>query len=514
MALKQGMTGPQGQLYADPKPSPDEDAFQVDNTSEAYYNSPYYLANKNLIQPIPPPRPNVPLNIDLASYLPAATITAIQQQGSITFHAVGDTGAAKTGAHQTAATAIAQQASVADAMAADVAAGGPNAPAFFFHLGDVVYEFGEAQFYYDQFYEPYREYDRPIFAIPGNHDGMVFGTTSTAPQNPTLAAFLTNFCAETATASPDAPSITRSTMTQPSVYFTLDAPFVSIIGLYSNVLDTGGGVISSQGGKYPISDVQLAFLTSELKRLGPDQAAGKRAILVAVHHPPLSADAKTGGSFGLTRDIDSCCKAAGVYPDMVLNGHSHLYQRFTRTVNGRSVPYICSGSGGYAATAPMDGIPPAGTVVGDHKLEVPPIAEFGYLTLQCDGKTLSANFKMAPTLKPTVIKDTVTVNLKTGQLTVNGIGNGAAEPTPPSKPAPPTKPTKPSKPAPPAKPVKGVTKKAPVKTVRKTNPPTKKPTKPVPTKTTKPPAKKAVAKKAPTKKAVAKKTPIKKATRK
>ena len=29
-------------------------------------------------------------------------------------------------------------------------------------------------------------------------------------------------------------------MTQPGVYFTLDAPFVSIIGLYTNVLDGPG----------------------------------------------------------------------------------------------------------------------------------------------------------------------------------------------------------------------------------------------------------------------------------
>jgi hypothetical protein len=237
-------------------------------------------------------------------------------------------------------------------------------------------------------------------------------------------------------------------MNQPGVYFTLDAPFVSIIGLYSNVLDSGGGVISSQGGHYPISDVQLTFLTSELKRLGPDQAAGKRAILVAVHHPPLSCDAKTGGSAGLMQDIDSCCKAAGVWPDMLLNGHSHLYQRFTRTVNGRSVPYICSGSGGYAATPPLGGTPPAGTVVGDHKLEVAPIAEFGYLTLQCNGKTLSATFKMAPRGKPTLVRDTVTVNLKTGQLTVNGFG-----PTPAPAPKPPQKP----------KPVKGTGKKAPAR---------------------------------------------------
>jgi hypothetical protein len=504
MGFKPSITGPRGQLYADPKPTADEDAFQVNNTSEAYYNSPYYLANQKLVQPIPAPRAGVPLNINLADYLPAANMAAIQTAGSITFHSVGDTGAAKTGGHQTAATAVAQEAGVADAMVADVAAGGSSAPAFFFHLGDVVYEFGEAQYYYDQFYEPFREYDRPIFAIPGNHDGMVFGPTSSAPQNPTLTAFLANFCTATPAPSPDAPTITRSTMTQPSVYFTLDAPFVSIIGLYSNVLDTGGGIISSQGGHYPISDVQLAFLTSELKRLQQDQAAGNRAIIVAVHHPPLSCDAKTGGSAGLMQDIDSCCKSAGVWPDMLLNGHSHLYQRFTRTVNARQVPYICSGSGGYAATLPMDGTPPAGTVVGDHKLEVAPIAQFGYMTLQCDGKTLTASFKLAPRGAPATVKDTVTVNLKTGQLTVNGVGPAPAPPpanpapAPPAKPTTPTKPAppaKPVKPAPPAKPVKGAGKKAPVKTAGKSNPPAKKPTKPAPKKPTKPPAKKAVAKK-------------------
>ena len=204
---------------------------------------------------------------------------------------------------------------MADAMVQDVQTGGDNGPSFFFHLGDVVYNFGEAQYYYDQFYEPYREYDRPIFAIPGNHDGMAYGSSSSAPQVPTLAAFLANFCSAAPGPSPDAPTMARSVMTQPVVYFTLDAPYVSIIGLYSNVLDTGGGIISSQGGHFPLVDDQLTFLTEELQRLKPERRVGKRAILIAVHHPPLSVDAKTGGSGGLMQDIDSCCNKAGLWPD-------------------------------------------------------------------------------------------------------------------------------------------------------------------------------------------------------
>jgi hypothetical protein len=477
------VTGPGGQLYADPKPSTDEDAFQVQNNSAQYYNSPYYLANKSRVQPIPPSRPGAPSNLNLEDFLPASLISTITQAGSITFHAVGDTGAAKTSRSQNAATSIAEEASVADAMVAEVAAGGSNAPSFFFHLGDVVYNFGEAQYYYDQFYEPFREYDRPIFAIPGNHDGMVFGATSSAPQVPTLAAFLTNFCATKATPSPDALTITRSVMTQPGVYFTLDAPYVSIIGLYSNVLDTGGGVISSQGGHYPLSDEQLTFLTSELQRLKPDRQAGKRAVLLAVHHPPLSCDAKTGGSAGLMADIDACCQKAGFWPDALLSGHAHLYQRFTRNKNNRQVPYIVAGSGGFAATAPMGNAPPAGTTVGDHTLAVPPLVQFGYLTITTDAKTISFTFKEAPRLKPVVIADSITLDLTTGKITT-----GRA-PTPPAKPSKSGKTT----------PAKGTGKKSP-------------PTKKAPPK--KAPAKKAPAKKAPAKKAPAKKAPAKKASRK
>lgn len=32
---------PPGRLFADPHPAPDETSFQVDNTSAAYYDSPY-----------------------------------------------------------------------------------------------------------------------------------------------------------------------------------------------------------------------------------------------------------------------------------------------------------------------------------------------------------------------------------------------------------------------------------------------------------------------------------------
>lgn len=428
------MSGPQGRLYAEPQPGPDEKKFREDNTSSAYYKSAYFLAHKSQVQPIPRRRNELPIN--LSDFLGPDVYSAIQASGKISFHAVGDTGAAKVNRSQTAATAIGHEAAVCDALVAEIQNQGSNAPAFFFHLGDVIYNFGEAQYYYDQFYEPFRGYDRPIFGIPGNHDGMVFGQGSSAPQVPTLDAFLTNFCAPEPGPSPDAGGLLRSMMTQPGVYFTLDAPFVSVIGLYSNVLD-GPGIISSQGGHFPIVDDQLDFLKSELTRLKPDRQAQKRAIIVAVHHPPLSADAKHGGSAGIGKDLDSCCKAAGLWPDLVLSGHAHLYQRFTRNLaNGQETPYIIAGSGGFAATTPKQ-LPAAPVTVGDHTLEINPIVEFGYLTVETDARTLTVTFKTAPG-GPVTVRDSVSVDLTKGRIItgdlVPPIGGGAKKPAKPARP--------------------------------------------------------------------------------
>jgi hypothetical protein len=410
------LRGAEGRLFADPQPTPDEKTFQEDNTSAQYYSSPYYLLHRNEVQPVPPPATPEP-RVDLADVLPTDLLTSITQARQITFHSVGDTGAAKVNAFQTAAQAVANEASVADAMTRDVQHGGSQGPAFFFHLGDVIYNFGEAQYYYDQFYEPYRGYDRPIFAIPGNHDGAVFGQSPNVPQVKTLTAFLRNFCAGTAGQSPDSGGLVRTTMTQPGVYFTLDAPFVSIVGLYTNVLE-GPGVISSQGGKYPtVGDAQLAFLNAELQRLAPARKSLQRAVIVACHHPPASVDSKHGGTTGLADDIDNASRAAGFWPDAVLSGHAHLYQRYTRKTDGREIPYVVAGSGGFAATAPKAGLPSAPLTDGEYTLVKNPIVEFGYLTVTVDMTTAKPRLRIVfRDRRDTKIHDRVSLDMTTGKV--------------------------------------------------------------------------------------------------
>jgi len=399
------MSGPQPtRLFAESHPDADPTAFQVKTDDESYYNSPYYVAHKSEVQPIPKPRA-APQRLNLGDVVSGAEIARITGAKAIVFHAVGDTGASKE-------SHLPNEEAVADMMASDVSSGGKLAPAFFFHLGDVVYSFGEGKYYFDQFYDPFRAYDRPIFAIPGNHDGMIFGAPPAAPA--TLEAFLRNFCAAQAGPSPDGAGLVRSVMTQPGVYFTLDAPLVSIIGLYSNVLDGGPGIISSQGGHFPISDEQLTFLTAELARLRPAREQGQRAVIVAVHHPPLSVDAKHGGATGLSADLDSCFQKAGLWPDAVLSGHAHLYQRFTRRAAGREIPYVVAGSGGY-------NVKPSGVnvtkkvTVGDVTLAKPPILAYGYLVLTVTASALTIEFR-SPSKGPKYT-DRVAVNLKTHRIT-------------------------------------------------------------------------------------------------
>ena len=202
-----------------------------------------------------------------------------------------------------------------------------QSPAFFYHLGDVVYYYGEASEYAAQFYEPYVHYAAPILAIPGNHDGDLKPNDTTA----SLAAFVGNFCAQTPHPTPESQDTHRDAMTQPNVYWTLDAPFATIIGLYTNVPD---------GGR--VDDQQRAWLVSELKN-----APRSKALLLALHHPIYSADNFHGGSAVMRQLLTGAFKASGRTPDMVLTGHVHNYQRFTAAQGKREVPFIVAGGGGY-----------------------------------------------------------------------------------------------------------------------------------------------------------------------
>jgi 3',5'-cyclic AMP phosphodiesterase CpdA len=277
------------------------------------------LQSNQAFRDLPPPTGQPPFHLSLDTVLPADQIQRIQTAQRLVFHVAGDTGGVKSAEPQQI---------VAMKMEDDIgAAAGSAPPAFFYHLGDVVYYYGEASEYYAQFYEPYAQYPAPIIAIPGNHDGDTLD-----PATPTLAAFVENFCAASPHVTPEAGDAARQAMTQPNVYFTLEAPLVTIIGLYTNV---------PEGGR--LDDNQITWFQAELA-----QAPTNKALIVAMHHPVYSQDAHHGGSSYMAQLLDTAlAAAAGRMPDLVLSGHVHNYQRFTRQTNGRQVPHIVAGAGGY-----------------------------------------------------------------------------------------------------------------------------------------------------------------------
>lgn len=273
----------------------------------------------------PPITNNVNLTLPLRVILPEVAAAADKAK-KIVFHVIGDSG----GIHGDDV-----QVAVSEAMEGQVkSAQAPNKPAFLYHVGDVVYFNGQSELYGAQFYEPYQYYPAPIFAIPGNHDGDTRVRSGDDPDTePSLFGFTENFCAP----QPHQISAYRATMTQPYVYWTLDAPLVSIIGLYSNV----EGTLDARG-----TFEQQRWLERQLN----DVKEKNGFIVVAVHHPPYSLDKTHGGYPDIVVALDQAMETTGVIPHAVLSGHVHNMQRFTRSYKNRQIPYVIDGRGGYANT--------------------------------------------------------------------------------------------------------------------------------------------------------------------
>jgi len=396
--------GPQAgdPVFAQPAPSPDPTSFRDPVTDQN-------LFGPARVEPFPTPRGGTPEPVlqlaDVLGSQGAALVAAIQQSGQIVFQTVGDTGSTK---------GPSTQSMVADKMVADFTEANPaDVPSFFYHLGDVVYNFGEAAYYYDQFYEPYRNYPAPIIAIPGNHEGVTYPKETV----PTLDAYLRNFCAAQPVHSDDAGNLSRTAMIQPGVYFTLEAPFVRLIGLYSNALEDPG-VISTEGGtRAGLNNDQLMFLQTALARCKSEKDAG--AVIVSVHHPPFTGGVNHGGSPRMLQDMDDAATKAGLWPHVVLSAHSHNYQRYTRKVAGLTIPYIVAGMGGHGVTKMR-------TTSGGGAIRTPMVADpgltlvsyddthYGYLRVVVTATTLRVEFH--PAEDGSTIKtpdDAFTLNLKT-----------------------------------------------------------------------------------------------------
>ena len=239
-------------VFGQPQPTADPKTFVVHHPSDdPYYNAldAFNKAHGIHAGPVPNPRgfpqaaePRLTLQDVLGGTAAATSISTITNNKQIVFHALGDCGSTSTPKDQNQVT----DKLVADFREVDR----KQVPQFHMLLGDIVYSFGQVQYYYDQFYEPYRDYPAPILAAAGNHDAVV----PPGINEKSLEGYLRNFCQTDFVVMPEAQQLARTAQIQPGVFFTFDAPFVRIIVLFSNWLENPGVISNTE-----IGDAQITF---------------------------------------------------------------------------------------------------------------------------------------------------------------------------------------------------------------------------------------------------------------
>jgi hypothetical protein len=357
----------------------------------------------------------------LADLVGQGEVDSIVANNRIEFLATGDTGKGMD----------TKQQEVVEAMARDVNVHSPaTGPILFLNLGDIIYGPGKSSGYANKFYRPNKSWLQPvpgfqgvILGIPGNHDGEVRDERD----KPSLAAFTDNFCQPKGKDSTMAASFQVKMPNQPGAYWWLEAPFLDLIGLYSNAAEDFGVL-----GVDARDTHQQDWLRATLKSIAKTRKTGGRKSLVfATHHPPYSqgfAAHTTGhpGSPKLLKQIDEACSAAGLWPDMFISGHSHNYQLYKRRISvggGKmaTIPYIIAGTGGIGSQPVPSNInakDPTGTVTyasGRGKLhdgsEV-----YGYLRIRATASIVQSTFvqTIADHRNPV---ETVAIDLATGDET-------------------------------------------------------------------------------------------------
>jgi len=136
--------GGQLPVFAEPVPGPDQNTFSVEHGSDNSTYAQVQALLKTQVVGFPKSRVADDALFTLAdAYGPGGEAIAeqITKSGRIVFHSVGDTGASDVRRYQNEQR-VADQVTT-DAHSAEIS----NRPSFFFHLGDVVYNFGESRYY-------------------------------------------------------------------------------------------------------------------------------------------------------------------------------------------------------------------------------------------------------------------------------------------------------------------------------------------------------------------------------
>ncbi|TPQ19067.1 metallophosphoesterase family protein [Streptomyces sporangiiformans] len=210
---------------------------------------------------------------------------------------------------------------------------------------DVIYPVGSTDDYGTKFHRPYKDYQAPIYAIPGNHDWYedldgfmrVFCDAPPLAPEPTprrsmrerLRSWLWHKPQRTDEQRLAEARQLRSSPAQqalqPGPYWAIDSGPVRIIGI-----DTGlQGTIDAEQGRW-LQEVSKGPLPKILITGSP--------LYVDGEHHPCAIDG--GGT------VDDIVRAPEHHYIAAIGGDIHNYQRYPVQVNGRTIQYVVSGGGG------------------------------------------------------------------------------------------------------------------------------------------------------------------------
>ncbi|MET7292917.1 metallophosphoesterase [Streptomyces griseoloalbus] len=219
--------------------------------------------------------------------------------------------------------------------------------AFAVLASDVIYPVGSADDYGTKFFRPYRDYQAPVYAIPGNHDWYE-----------DLDGFMRVFCGD-APPLPSGPAprpLTRAWLrsllwhrprpgdggrlaearklrsgpaqqaVQPGPYWAIDAGPVRIIGIDTGLL----GTLDAEQG---------AWLREVSRGPRPKILVTGSPLYVDGGHHPCPIDG--GGT------VDDIVRDPGHHYVAAIGGDIHNYQRYpVRLADGRTIQYVVAGGGG------------------------------------------------------------------------------------------------------------------------------------------------------------------------
>lgn len=214
-------------------------------------------------------------------------------------------------------------------------------------ISDVIYPIGNVNEYVDKFFRPYKDYDAPIYAVPGNHDWY-----------DELGGFMRHFCGAEPLSDRSPPgrglgawirdrlwrpqsALAADTLERaaelrgkpsqqgriPGPYWTIDTPAIRFVGIDTGIV---GGLDGDQGDwlrRVSTGDPRPKILPT-----------GKPLYVDNEHHP--------GRIAGRDFSVDDVVRDPAANYVAAIGGDIHNYQRYPVRVGGRTIQYVVSGGGG------------------------------------------------------------------------------------------------------------------------------------------------------------------------